>query len=110
MSGKNAVINFKGSAIRTAVVSFLNNESVKVENGTVKLNASVSDDMGNPINGGKLNFIVNNENIGEADVINGKAVLDKYFDTGDYVISGTFTGDATAEINTGLLRVNVQNY
>ena len=86
MSGKNAVINFKGSAIRTAVVSFLNNESVKVENGTVKLNASVSDDMGNPINGGKLNFIVNNENIGEADVINGKAVLDKYFDTGDYVI------------------------
>ena len=110
MSGKNAVINFKGSAIRTAVVSFLNNESVKVENGTVKLNASVSDDMGNPINGGKLKFIVNNENIGEADVINGKATFDKYFDTGDYVISGTFTGDATAEINTGLLRVNVQNY
>ena len=110
MGGKNAVINFKGSAIRTAVVSFLNNESVKVENGTVKLNASVSDDMGNPINGGKLNFIVNNENIGEVNVINGKATFDKYFDTGDYVISGTFTGDATAEINTGLLRVNVQNY
>ncbi|WP_427831783.1 Ig-like domain repeat protein [Methanobrevibacter intestini] len=110
MSGKNAVINFKGTAISTAVVTFLNNESVKVENGTIKLTATVTDDMGNPINGGKLNFTANNENIGEADIINGKAVLDKYFDTGDYVISGTFSGDTTAETHTGLLRVNVQNY
>ncbi|WP_427831782.1 beta strand repeat-containing protein [Methanobrevibacter intestini] len=110
MSGKNAVINFKGTAISTAVVTFLNNESVKVENGTIKLTATVTDDMGNPINGGKLNFTANNENIGEADIINGKAVLDKYFDTGDYVISGTFSGDTTAKTNTGLLRVNMKYY
>ena len=110
MSGKNAVINFNGEGINTAVVTFLNNESVKVKNGTITLNATVSDDMGNPINGGVLNFTANGKNIGQAEIKDGNASFDYEFNTGEYVISGIFSGDANAEINTGLLRVNVKNY
>ena len=110
MTGENAVINFNGAGINTAIVTFLNNESVKVKNETIILNATVTDDMGNPINGGILNFTVDNKNIGQVEVKNGKASLNYEFNTGEYIISGIYTGDNQATIKTGLLRVNVKNY
>lgn len=112
--GSNPAINLNHGNIANTILTFLNNETIKVKNGSIILNASVTDDMGNIINGGTITFISNGENIGQANVVNGVAVLNKEFGTGDYLISGTFSASnneySPLKVNNGLLRVNVKNY
>ena len=110
MSDSGKSILFNGLSIATPVLAFLNNESVKVKNGSIKLNVTVSDDMGNPITGGVIKFIANNKTIGQSEVKNGKASFDYEVNTGEYVISGIYAGNNQSTVKTGLLRVNVENH
>lgn len=112
--GSNPPINLNHGNIANIILTFINNKTIKVKNGFIDLNASVTDDMGNIINGGMITFMVNGENIGQANVENGVAIINKEFDTGDYLLSGTFSASNTEypplKINKGLLRVNVKNH
>ena len=107
---ENATINISNANITNAVVTFLNAETVFADNGTIKLNATVVDDMGNVINGGKVTFKANDGIVGVANVTDGLATLDVPFTKGNYTISGSFDSDANAQIVTGLLRIDVDYY
>lgn len=102
----SGVININNSTLYNAVIKFLENETVKVSDGEIQINATVSDDMGNIINGGTIFF----DGIGEANIVNGKSQILKDFTDGDYVITGSSSSLPNATIKNGLLRVNVKNY
>ena len=67
----SGVININNSTLYNAVIKFLENETVKVSDGEIQINATVSDDMGNIINGGTIFF----DGIGEANIVNGKSQI-----------------------------------
>ena len=100
-------INIFNSTITNAIIIFMENSTYKFENGTIDVNATVTDDMGNPINGGKLSF----DAIGETEIIDGFAAISDNFTTkGDYVISGGSDNFPDATILEGLIRINVENF
>lgn len=105
--------NIDDGNISNVILTFLDNKAVKVKNGTIQLNATVTDDMGNLINGGVVLFTKDEASIGQANVVNGASSISHYFNDGDYLISGTYSASSDAyppyEINPGLLRVNVKN-
>ena len=105
VSGLKA-INIENSTISNVIIVFLNNETVKAQDGLIQINATVSDDMGNAINGGELLF----DTIGKANVTDGKAIIFNTYDDGDYVITGSGDNFPDATIRDGLLRINVKNY
>ena len=85
------------------VVSFLNTESIDmVDNQPVLIFANVTDNMGNPISGGSVNFILSNQSssseesnvIGTSNLIEGLAFLrfDLPLELGsNYTISGIYS-------------------
>ena len=107
---KNTTINIENSNITNVIITFLNGATVIVNNGTIQLNATVTDDMGNHVNGGKITFKQNNLIIGEADVVGGFSTINDTFIKGNYTITGSFDSDIDAEINDALLRVDVDYY
>ena len=106
----NATIRLISSNITNAVVSFMQGSTIIVNNGTIELNATVRDSMGNIIDGGKITFTSNGEEIGTVDVENGVAILSYPFTKGNHTISGTFDSDKNAIITDGLVRVDVDYY
>ncbi len=109
-NNNNTLINVENSKLSNLVIEFLENTTVITDNGTIRLNASVHDDMGNAINGGKVTFTSNGQTIGNASVENGIAKLSSPFVKGNYTISGSFDCAKEATVNTGLLRVDVDYY
>ena len=114
ISGNSAQINLDSGLIGNIIISFNQNQTLKLEDGEIQLNATVTDDMGNLINGGVISFTSNGDEIGNANVVNGQAALSKEFGTGDYVISGTYSGSndlyPPLEVKDSLVRINVVNY
>ena len=106
----NAKILLINSNITQATVEFIGASTVFARNGTIRLNATVADDMGNAISGSKITFTSNGEVIGTADVNDGVAILDIEFAKGNYVISGSYGADKDAIIKDGLLRIDVDYY
>ena len=102
----NSAINIDNSTITNAFIVFIENKTVKVSDGIIQINATVTDDMGNVVNGGVIIF----DEIGEADVVNGEAHIFENLTDGDYEITGSSVNFPDATINTGLLRVNVPVY
>lgn len=96
------------------ILTFNENNTIKLDNGDIKLNATVTDDMGNLIDGGKVNFFINDAEIGSADVVDGKALVVKELDTGDHLISGSYSGSnevyPPTDIRTSLVRINVEDH
>ena len=107
---KNTVITIENSKITNTIVTFLNGETVIANNGTIKLNATVTDDMGNKISGGKLTFKDGETILGIADIKNGIATLNKPFSKGNHTITGIFDSDKNAKIVNVLLRIDVDYY
>ena len=110
ITNDDAQIIIDGGYISTAVLTFLKNETVKAENGSIEINATLSDDNGNLIEGGEITFTSEGVNIGKASAVNGSASITHYFSDGSYVISGNYSNAVSTEIYDGLLRVNVKNY
>ena len=107
---RNATINIENSNISGSIVTFLNGATVIAASGTVQLNATVTDDMGNIINGGTIIFEENGAVLGEAEVKNGIASLNATFVKGNHTITGSFDSDVNAVINSALLRIDVDYY
>ncbi|MBE6506269.1 MAG: hypothetical protein E7Z73_11175 [Methanobrevibacter millerae] len=88
------------------VVSFANNETIEIENHKNKtISADVTDNMGNPITGGFLTFLLINSNgeeikLGESEVIEGKAYITcGNLEFGSYTLTGIYSY-ATAPVLT----------
>ena len=75
-------------------LTFLNNNSYYVENGqNFLIFANLTDNMGNPITGGIISFYLNNNFLGNVNVINGMANLTYYVDiAGPSIVSGYYSG------------------
>lgn len=91
-----------------ALVKYLNNSTVEVPRSTTTiLNASVTDDMGNPVTGGSLEFRVNGGLVGSGDVINGIATVEYSvpYKEAVYVISGSYSyGSKETVVKNGAIR------
>lgn len=99
-------INIVNSTVSNVIIIFLGNETVKAKNGTIQINASICDDMGNIINGGTLSF----DHLGTSEIIDGESHLLENFTKGDYIISGSSDNFPNATVKDGLLRIDVDNY
>ncbi|UTB33147.1 MAG: Ig-like domain repeat protein [Methanobacterium sp. ERen5] len=72
--------------------------------------ATVTDDMGNPMYGGSIEFLLNGTSIGSANIINGTASLTytKLFDNGLYVLNGTsYYLTNTSNMKNGAVKMNL---
>ena len=103
-------INLENGIIENAKIVFIDGKTYKMNSGNVTINATVSDMEGNLINGGKITFIANGKNIGNADVVNGTASMEYVLENGDYTISGNYSASTNPTVTTGTIRVNVTNY
>lgn len=107
-------INVNSGFIGNILITFNQNKTLKLKDGEIELNVTVTDDMGNVINGGVISFTSNGDLIGQGNVVNGKATLLKQFETGDYIISGTYSASNNLhpplEVKDSLIRINVENY
>ena len=111
LNTSKAHIILDGGFISNLVLTFNNNETIKLQNGSIQINATLKDDAGNFIDGGKISFTIDDVLIGEAKVNDGFSSLNYYFGDGDYVISGNYSnafGDY--QLNNCFLRINVVNY
>lgn len=110
----DAQINLNSGVIGNVILIFNNNQTLKLKDGDIQLNATVSDDMGNLINGGSILFTINGEDNGTANVINGHAILVKHLDTGNYDISGSYSASndiyPPLKIENSLIKINTFNY
>ncbi|WP_407423236.1 Ig-like domain repeat protein [Methanobrevibacter sp.] len=97
-------------SISNAIITYLDGKTIKVDGGLVALNATVTDDMGNIIGGGNLEFTVNGIKVGEANVTNGSATFNWRFESGEYTISGASSDFPKAKVTPAVLRVNIVNY
>jgi len=113
IAGDDPQINIDSGVIGNIIITFNENQTLKLKDGEIALNATVTDDMGNAINGGAISFTSNGDEIGTANVINGKATLLKELGTGNYVISGTYSGSNVLypplDVKDSLVRINVVN-
>lgn len=104
--GESSIIVNDGSL--NALVKYLNNSTVEVPRSTTTiLNASVTDDMGNPITGGSLEFRVNGGLVGSGDVINGIATVEYSVPYAEaiYVVSGSYSnGNEETVVKNGAVR------
>ncbi|WP_405265473.1 right-handed parallel beta-helix repeat-containing protein [Methanobrevibacter sp.] len=114
ITGSSPQIILDSGFIGNIILSFNQNQTLKLEDGQIQLNATVTDDMGNVINGGEVAFTCNGEAIGTSNVVNGQATLLKQLNTGNYLISGSYSGSSEqyppSEIKDSLVRINVVNY
>ena len=114
ISDTDVQINLNSGVIGNVILIFNNNQTLKLDDGDIQLNATVSDDMGNLINGGSVLFVINGEDNGTVDVINGQAILVKHLDTGNYDISGSYSASndiyPALKIENSLIKVNTFNY
>ena len=111
ITGENAQINLNSGIIGNIILIFNENKTYKLKDGEIQLNATITDDMGNLINGGELTFTSNGSEIGKANVINGQATIAKELNTGNYTISGSYSGSndlySPSEIKESLIKINV---
>lgn len=89
-------------------ISFLNNMTVNVTKGdSFVLNATVTDDMGNPITGGTVNFIIGG-NTYSTSLNEGIATYNYTFNqTGNYIISGSYSGSNTLDYGSNIFNGTV---
>ena len=99
---------YNGDIINNLIVKFLNNQTVAADNNPI-LNVTVSDDNGNIITGGAVDFKVNGNYVGSSKLVNGYACLFYPLDKGIYNISGEY-GDALNKIYSATLIVNNGSY
>ena len=103
---KGSVIYYKQGIITNTKLSF---DSFMVNAGDkVVLSALLTDDLGNPIANGLVNFMINNVAVGDSRTDNnGKASFSYTTNNtlGTYTISGAFSGDKNSTIQEGILEV-----
>ncbi|MBQ2653691.1 MAG: hypothetical protein IJF83_09045 [Methanobrevibacter sp.] len=111
MSGVEVPIKANNAIIGGIILTLNENNTIKLKNGEIKLNATVSDDMGNLIDGGVVKFTIDGTEIGSSNVVSGKAAISKELNTGDYLLSGSYSGSSilypASDIRTSLVRINV---
>lgn len=98
-AGTLANCTYTEASISYLVVSFANNETVEIEKNKRKsISADVTDNLGNPITGGYITFILIDSNgdelvLGEYEVIEGKAyvTLGDELELGAYTITGIYS-------------------
>ena len=114
ITGDNYHITVNNGVVGNIIITFNENQTLKLKGGEISLNASVVDDMGNVITGGIISFTSNGMFIGNASVVKGQAILLKGLNTGNYTISGTYSGSDNLypplETKTSLLKVNIVDY
>ena len=107
-------INLNSGIIGNIILMFNDNQTLKLEDGDIQLNATVSDDMGNLINGGSVLFTINGEDYDTVNVVNGLATLVKHLGTGNYTISGAYSASndlyPALEIKEALVKINTFYY
>ncbi|WP_333658702.1 carboxypeptidase regulatory-like domain-containing protein [Methanobrevibacter sp.] len=96
-------IYYNSGKIGVTNVSFLNNISVNItKDSTLLLNATVTDDMGNPVTGGNLSFIIGG-NTYSSSLNEGLATYNFTFNqTGKYIITGLYSGSNTVDYGSNI--------
>jgi len=100
--GKNAPFYiYPGSITENLNLVFMNNSTVDVNSPRFNLYATVTDDMGNKISGGKVYFYINGTNVGNTNLNNGIASIKvtNLLDNGIYTISGYYENGANTTNN-----------
>ncbi|OWT32776.1 hypothetical protein BGI41_05900, partial [Methanobrevibacter sp. 87.7] len=97
-------IYLNSSKIINPYINFMDNSSYKFEfnKSTPILNATVTDNSGNPISGGEISFYLNNDFFINVPLLNGVASYN--FDNtkiGFYFVSGNYSNSLNPIINTG---------
>lgn len=91
-------------------LKYLNNSIITVNNNTqIILYATLTDDMGNPITGQEVTFLINGFTVGYANFINGMANLTYFINlnTNQATVNGAYLGSGNnINILNGILRVN----
>ena len=82
-------------------LTFLNNSTIQVRNNTlVTLYATLTDDMGNPITGGNINFYLDNNLLATVTSLEGKAnITFTPTDLGLILINGNYSGNGSDPVN-----------
>jgi uncharacterized protein DUF11/polymorphic membrane protein len=96
MSGNTASLGqmiYNSGNMRILNLTYLNNETVIVENTSVLLNATLTDDMGNTITGQSISFYVNGTFIGNQTATEGQATI--FYLVKHGIGTVTVTGDYT---------------
>lgn len=95
--------------IKTSYITYLNNETILVvfpDSKVVMINATVCDDMGNPISGKNIKFTINGVENATLEVIEGKASYAYTIPAeGNYTVSGYYTGSDKGdyEVKDGMI-------
>lgn len=92
-------------------LTFLGNSTVNVNRPTnIRLTALLTDDMGNPINGGTVYFIINGI-LNKSNSTNASGIatytFTKLFDDGLYVVSGYLGSENVTSVRTGVINVSI---
>ncbi len=92
-------------------LTFLGNSTVDVNKpSNIRLNAILTDDMGNVINGGTVYFIINGI-LNKSNSTNAGGIatytFTNLFDNGLYVVSGYCGSENATSVKTGLINVNI---
>ena len=92
-------------------LTFLGNSTVNVNRPTnIRLTALLTDDMGNPINGGTVYFIINGI-LNKSNSTNASGIatytFTKLFDDGLYVVSGYVGSENLTSVRTAIINVSI---
>lgn len=98
---------YNNGTVNQVNISFLNNETVTVklyQTSVIELNATVTDDMGNPITGKVLIFHINGTGIGEVNVSEGIGKINYTIpEEGEYIVSGLYESSFDNNIKTAVI-------
>ena len=76
-----------------------------------ELTATVYGPCGAHIGGNKLNFKIDNVDVGYSEIVNGNAMLKYYgFENGEFNLSGDVDNMYKSTVNNGVITVNLANY
>ncbi|MGN0094384.1 MAG: beta strand repeat-containing protein, partial [Methanobrevibacter sp.] len=104
-------IYLDNSIVNKLNIIFMDNKTAGFvyDEDTPVLTANVTDDMGNPIGGGFINFYANNESVANVSVVEGLAIYN-YTNAklGLYNISGNYSGVSNPVIKPGKLNVFIR--
>ncbi len=79
-------------AVSGVNLTFVNNGTTNINKISSNVTATLTDDNGNTISGGYVNFYLNGNYIGRADVINGLSTLNYIgFKNGSYALTGNYS-------------------
>ena len=117
-SDRAPISSYDGNTFTNTIVTFINEETLILNEPQISLTAIVTDDMGNRITGGKVLFFFNETQITSGGYnegnLNSNGVasisITKLFDDGNYTVSGYYTGadNASQTVKTGNAIVSIE--